>query len=199
MSPAGSWQGPMDLVASGATRQSGRRGLRREHGPRMRFRLREPYPCPAEPASRGSRRVAPPRRGRGVLRSPPSGSYMVAFELMNRIGVSPMPREERGKPPRTVGSFRRRAGSAHGVAHGARIRLRILGRPSHMLRPRREARRHQRQFGASRCARSSCRCRCSRDRSVCSGPIPVRRLRPGPRLHSLCNYQHSRSTRRYTD
>jgi hypothetical protein len=122
-------------------------------------------------------------------------SSMVAFDQMNRTRVTPAQREERGKLPRTGGSCRRRAGSAHGVRHDARIRRRILGRPSHILRPRREARRHQRRFGASRCARSSCRCRCSRDRGVCSGPSPLRPVRPCLHLHNSCNCQHSPSTR----
>jgi hypothetical protein len=109
--------------------------------------------------------------------------------------LSRVRREERGKPPRTGGSFPRRAGSAHGGTRDARIRRHICGRPSHMLRPRPEVRRHQRQSGVWRCARLSCRGRCSRDRGVCSGPSPLRWVRPGPRLHSSCNCQHSPSTR----
>jgi hypothetical protein len=124
-----------------------------------------------------------------------NSSSMAAFDRTNRTGFSPVPREERGRPPRSGGSLPRRAGSAHGVRRDDRIRRRILGRRSHILRRRREARRHQRQSGASRCARSSCRCRRSRDRGVCSGPIPPRRVRQGPHLHSSCNCQHSPSTR----
>jgi hypothetical protein len=146
--------------------------------------------APPTPVQRGSL-----RRRSSPMRPAVSTALIAESDGMNRTGFSPVPREKRGKPPRTGGSFPRRVGSAHGVTHGARIRPRTHGRPSHMLRRRREGRRHQRRFGASRCGRSSCRCRCSRDRGVCSGPSPRRRVRPGPRLHSSCSYQRSPSIR----